>query len=251
MKSEATRNAPAFTLIEMLAVTLCIVLVAALLLPGLGKRRQASLRLQCVNNLKEIGTAYRLWLSDQGDKTPALMDMAGGGWANLVSNANQGTMCWTNYRLMSNELGLETKFVVCPSDERYPAANFQDDFKDNTHLSYFVGVSAYYVFPQSIQGGDRNLGDSAKPGLDYGFSPESGKGNDVAVPTNSTSVAWTLKMHSAGNPAGAGNILLGDGSAQQTSSDSFRKYWLTHAEPTGNWPPGHAPPVPSIRLVFP
>jgi hypothetical protein len=121
------------------------------------------------------------------------------------------------------------------------------------NLSYFVGVSANDEQPQSIQGGDRNLADGSRVNGDYGYSPPNGKGNDVAVPTtlrfNTTS--WSLKIHSAGGTAGAGNILLGDGSAQQASSVSLRQYWLTNANPTTNWPVGHVPSSPSIRLVFP
>ena len=86
--------------------------------------------------------------------------------------------------------------------------------------------------------------------IDPGFSPASGKGNDVAIPIISP-VFWSLKMHSDGKPAGAGNILLGDGSVQQVSSASLNKNWLRNAVPTTNWPAGDAPATPSIRLVFP
>ncbi len=58
-------------------------------------------------------------------------------------------------------------------------------------------------------------------------------------------------MHSAGITAGGGNILLGDGSAQQVSSASFNHDWLRNATPTTKWPAGHVPATPSIRLVFP
>jgi hypothetical protein len=151
---------------------------------------------------------------------------------------------------MANELGQSPKLLVCPADERRPAKDFKTDFKDNTHLSYFVGVSANDVFPQSIQGGDRNLGPGTVPDPDYGYSPTNGKGNDVAVPISGP-VSWSLKMHSAGNTAGAGNILLGDGSGQQASSGSFNQNWLSQFPPTTNWPASHTPSVPSIRLVFP
>jgi len=49
----------------------------------------------------------------------------------------------------------------------------------------------------------------------------------------------------------SGNILLGDGSAQQCSSASFRVNWLRNADAPVPWPAGHVPSVPSIRLVFP
>ena len=58
-------------------------------------------------------------------------------------------------------------------------------------------------------------------------------------------------MHSAGNAAGAGNILLGDGSGQQCSGAAFNQFWLRNAQGTNNWPVGPVPAVPSIRLVFP
>ena len=106
------------------------------------------------------------------------------------------------------------------------------------------------MYPQSIAGGDRNLGPGSVPDRDYGYSPKNGKGNDVAVPIAGP-VSWSLKMHSAGNAAGAGNILLGDGSGQQTSTASFNQIWLRNAAPTTNWPAGHLPATPSIRLVFP
>jgi len=111
-------------------------------------------------------------------------------------------------------------------------------------------VNANDIFPQSFLGGDRNLGPGTVPHSDYGYSPINGKGNDVMLSTNSL-VCWSLKMHSAGNTAGAGNIPLGDGSAQQTTSASLRTNWLLHAEPTADWPAGHIPSTPSIRLVFP
>jgi hypothetical protein len=58
-------------------------------------------------------------------------------------------------------------------------------------------------------------------------------------------------MHSAGNRAGSGNILLGDGSGQQMSSASFNRDWLGNAVGTNNWAAGHVPATPSVRLVFP
>jgi hypothetical protein len=176
-----------------------------------------------------------------------------GGWADFLTNANQGALCWTNYAIMQNELGQSTKLVICPEDERQAATDFTNDFKTNTHVSYFVGVNANDRYPQSILGGDRNLGPGPKPDPDYGFSPKSGKGNDVTIPLTgaSSALSWSLKMHTAEAHRGAGNILLGDGSAQPTSSGAFTRNWLPNAAGTNNWPAGHIPATPSIRLVFP
>jgi prepilin-type processing-associated H-X9-DG protein len=182
-----------------------------------------------------------------------------GGWSEALSNADQGSLCWTNYAIMANEFGRSNRYspvdfprgLVCPSDERKPANAFST-FVSNVNLSYFVVVSAEDVYPQSPLGGDRNLGAGTKPGHDYGFSPESGKGNDVAFQTNSKTgpVCWSREMHSL-NADGEGNILLADGSVETCTSARFRQNLQPSFEPTTNWPAGHAPSSPSIRVLFP
>jgi type II secretory pathway pseudopilin PulG len=249
MKQASPQNLSAFTIIEILVIIAVLMVVASMLLPNLSRATAKAPRISCLNNLKEIGTAYRLWAGDNGDLVPSQQSVTNGGWADLLTNADQGAICWTNYALMANDMGQSPRVVICPADERTYAFSFTNDF-DNTHLSYFVGVSANDTFPQSIQGGDRNLGGGNKPDPDYGFSHSNGKGNDVAVPISGP-VSWSLKMHSAGNSSGAGNILLGDGSAQQGSTVALNQIYLRNAPPTTNWPAGHVPASPSIRLVFP
>jgi competence protein ComGC len=251
MKQKSNRNLSAFTLVEVSIMVLIIALLALVYLPTVVTRpRQPAFRISCVNNLKEISVAYRLWAGDNGDLVPSQQTVASNGWRDFLTNANQGSNCWLNYSIMSNELGQAPKLLYCRTDERQPALVFDKSF-DNTHVSYFVGVSANDEQPQSIQGGDRNLGPGLVPTNDYGYSPKSGKGNDVAIPIKGP-VSWTLKMHSAGNTAGAGNIMLGDGSCQQVSTANFNQNWLPYAAPTTtNWPAGFHPATPSIRLVFP
>jgi type II secretory pathway pseudopilin PulG len=259
MKPTLNQRPTAFTLIELLAVVVVITVVASVLLPA-GSSKLKAQRIICLNNLKEIGTAYRLWAGDHDGHTPALESASRGGWSDLLANADQGTNCWTNYAILADALGRSPKLVICPADDRSAAQEFVTNtaqydlhayyFRNNSNLSYFVGVSANTNSPLSLLAGDRNLGDGTVPDSGYGFSPASGEGNDVAVAIAGP-VSWSLKMHSARNAAGSGTILLGDGSVQAVTSASFNKNWLHNAPPTTNWPVGHVSATPSIRLVFP
>lgn len=67
-----------FTLIELLVVIAIIAILAAILFPVFASAKMAAKRTQSVSNLKQLGTAVQIYLSDYDDRYPRTMDTSTG-----------------------------------------------------------------------------------------------------------------------------------------------------------------------------
>ena len=65
-------NKKAFTLLELLVVIAIIGTLLAILIPTLGRTREEVRRAQCVNNLRQHGVAWYLYLDNSSQHNEGL-----------------------------------------------------------------------------------------------------------------------------------------------------------------------------------
>ncbi len=199
-----SRTNQGFTFVELLVVLVVMFLLVAILLPALANARARSGRINCTQNLKQIGLAFRTFAADNGGAYPAASPAS----PHRLKTYVNGDNAYRHFLTMSNELG-NPALLYCPLDKTRTSATNWASFRDS-NLSYFVGLDAKETDPLTLLSGDSNLttnGVPVKPGL-------------LLLTTNLV-LGWSPERH---GPGGHGNVVLGDGSVQQNTSSRLARH---------------------------
>jgi prepilin-type N-terminal cleavage/methylation domain-containing protein/prepilin-type processing-associated H-X9-DG protein len=213
------RNAQCgFTLIEFTVVIAVLVVLAAMLLPGMTGNKAKPERITCTNNLRLAGLAFHQWALDHNDKLPTEVSVTNGGAMEAVLAGDVAMV----FRVLSNQISTP-KILFCPTDQRRIQANTFDNvpvkrsrrdvpFVGNSNVTYFVGLDTNPSSFQMCLTGDDNLLVGGQAGYYGGLNGAPVKPGLLSLWTN-TPVAWADSRHGK-----QGNVGLADGSVQWFSS---------------------------------
>jgi len=114
----------AFSLLELLVVLAIISMLAALLLPALGRAREAGRRTVCLSNLHQVGVALQLYVQDNNNRLPSMRDYS-------LTTSNDLP---SPDQVLSNHLG-NINVLRCPSDNHRVFEQTRSSYSWNSLLN--------------------------------------------------------------------------------------------------------------------
>jgi prepilin-type N-terminal cleavage/methylation domain-containing protein len=215
--SPVTCHVFAFTLIELLVVIAIIAILAAMLLPVLGRAKESGKRISCLNNLSQLSLAAKMYDNDNQDIYPPRNE----------------TNRWPNR--LYDDYGRSIQLLFCPSETSIPTtygSSSSNNVADASPRSYIInGWNDYFQSakdPQGLNDGDCIqeaaighpsdtivIGEKTDAHGDFYMDLNEGPaGNDFGGILNQSRHDSTPAASTIGWGSGGSNNAMADGSAR-------------------------------------
>jgi prepilin-type N-terminal cleavage/methylation domain-containing protein/prepilin-type processing-associated H-X9-DG protein len=213
----------AFTLIELLVVIAIIAILAAMLLPALARAKETGKRIACMNNLRQLGIASRLYVDENRGTYP------------VRSNTDR----WPDK--FYDSYGKNIKLLLCPTDgingQLPQTGAVSNNVADASPRSYLIngwndwisdsigGNPSFPVveaFPSGLKENNIRypsdtiiLGEKFTSATDYYMDLLEGQnGNDIDQVVEQSRHAGRGASSTSGSGSGGSNYAFTDGSAR-------------------------------------
>jgi prepilin-type N-terminal cleavage/methylation domain-containing protein/prepilin-type processing-associated H-X9-DG protein len=153
--SSARSSRRGFTLIELLVVIAIIAILAAILFPVFAQARAKARGMACLSNVKQVGTAFHMYLQDYDETTPSI-------WSSSGTCQPDGTNCrrewWNGLVPYIKSVGL----LYCPERNEGGPGNY-NVWEQSMGINKYVGYG-YNWGPIHWRGGGL-VGQQVRSGL--------------------------------------------------------------------------------------
>jgi hypothetical protein len=133
------------------SIVLTFLILPAMLLPALARAKDRAQRINCTNNLKQLGLAFKTWALNNSDQFPFNVSTNKGGTLEFHSVGPGGYDLngALHLAIMSNELGT-TRILVCPADSKQAALDFRTLTAANVTYQIYSGSDLSDSTPQAV-----------------------------------------------------------------------------------------------------